>query len=138
MNNYYITDEEAKKQLESGYGEAEKILNDPDKLEKILQKLEKKLKDIPVLGENLSHIPAMISLIRSYIRKEYTELPKGSILAIISALLYFISPIDLIPDFIPGARYFDDVLVVARCWNAVENDVKEYMRWREENGFVVE
>lgn len=138
MDNYYITDEEAKKQLESGYGEAEKILNDPDKLEKFLQRLEKKLETVPLVGKKLSHVPAMVSLIKSYARKEYTKLPLGTGFAIVSALIYFLSPIDLIPDVLPGLGHIDDALVIEICWNFVEDDVEEYMRWREANGFVVE
>lgn len=57
----------------------------------------------------------MILLVRNYIKKEYTEIPLGSIIAIISALIYVISPADLIPDNIPGIGYLDDAAVVAVC-----------------------
>ncbi|WP_317336630.1 DUF1232 domain-containing protein [uncultured Ruminococcus sp.] len=106
-------------------------------MERLLQRLEKKLKSIPVLGEKLSYIPAMVSLIKSYIEKEYTDLPLGTIIAITSALLYFVSPIDLVPDSIPVIGYFDDAAVVAACWKLVESDVKEYLKWREDNNKVV-
>ena len=52
-------------------------------------------------------VPVMISLIKSYIEKEYTEIPLGTIIAVISALIYVVSPIDIIPDSIPGAGYID-------------------------------
>ncbi|WP_365728210.1 YkvA family protein [Ruminococcus sp.] len=106
-------------------------------MERFLQRLEKKLKSIPVLGEKLSYIPAMVSLLKSYIEKEYTDLPLGTIIAITSALLYFVSPIDLVPDSIPVIGYFDDAAVVAACWKLVESDVKEYLKWREDNNKVV-
>lgn len=73
----------------------------------------------------------MILLVRNYIKKEYTEIPLGSIIAIISALIYVISPADLIPDNIPGIGYLDDAAVVAVCWNLVESDVREYQKWRK-------
>ena len=137
MSNYNITDEEAKKQLESGYDKAKDILNNSDKLEKFLQDLETKLKMIPKLGENLSKIPIMVSLVRSYVKKEYTKIPMGSIIAIVSALLYFVSPIDLIPDFIPVAGYSDDVAVILVCWQYVKKDIEEYGRWRDQNSVVI-
>ena len=128
-----ISAEDAKKRLESGYEQAEKLLNDRDKLDEFLQKLEKKLKIIPIAGNALSSLPIMISLIKSYIQKEYTEIPLGTIVAIISASIYFLSPIDLILDTIPGVGYIDDAAVVAACLALVESDIEEYKKWRETN-----
>lgn len=128
-----ISEKEAKEKLESGYGEAEKLLNDKDKLEEFLQKLEKKLKTIPVAGNALSSLPIMVSLIKSYIQKEYTEIPLGTIIAIISASIYFLSPVDLIPDIVPGIGYIDDAAVVAACLALVGSDIEEYKKWREDN-----
>ena len=48
-------------------------------------------------------------------------------------LIYFVSPIDIIPDSIPAIGYFDDAAVVAACWKLVESDIEEYEKWREEN-----
>lgn len=79
----------------------------------------------------------MASLVRNYIRKEYTDIPIGSLIAIISSLIYFVSPIDIIPDSIPFLGYFDDAAVVAACWKLVEADVAEYIKWREDNGKIL-
>ena len=48
-------------------------------------------------------------------------------------LIYFVSPIDIIPDSIPAIGYFDDAAVVAACWKLVESDIEEYEKWRVEN-----
>jgi len=40
-------------------------------------------------------------------------LPKAAKVALAAAVLYLVSPIDLIPDFIPGLGYLDDVFVAA-------------------------
>lgn len=129
-----IDDEKVKKQFEEGKKKAKKLLDDEDKLEKLLQKMEKKLKVLPIVGDTFALVPAMISLVRSYVKKEYTEIPLGSILGIISALIYIVSPIDLIPDGVPGAGYLDDAAVMVICLKAgAEDDVKEYQKWREEN-----
>ena len=134
MNEKQITEEQAKKEYEKGIVEAEKLLKNPDKLEDLLQKLERKLKAIPLVGDSFSLVPAMISLVRSYIKKEYTEVPLGSIVGIISALLYILSPIDLFPDAVIGLGHLDDAAVVIACLKAgAEDDVKDYQKWREEN-----
>ena len=103
---------------------------DPDDIEKLLVKLEHKLKEIPKVGGVLSHVPVFISLIRSYVRKEYTTLPIVSAVGILTALIYFLSPVDMIPDAIPGVGLIDDAAVVAIVWTLVETDVENYQEWR--------
>ena len=118
-------------QLDKNKGEAEKLLQDRDKMEHFLARLETKLSLIPVAGNYLSDIPVLISLVRAYVDKTYVEIPIGSILAIISALIYFLSPVDLIPDIIPGLGYLDDVAVLGVAFKLVHDDVAEYKKWRD-------
>jgi len=132
MDNNF-DEKKALEELEKGYSEAEEILHDEDKMERFLQRLEKKLKTVPIAGEKLAVVPIMASLIRNYAKKEYTDIPIGTLLAMISALVYFVSPIDIIPDSIPVLGYFDDAAVVAACWKLVESDVDEYVKWRKDN-----
>lgn len=133
-----ISKEEANEELKKGYGAAKNMLENEDKLEKFLQRLEKKLKYVPVAGDKLSMVPTMASLIKSYVKKEYTEIPIGSIIAILSALIYFVSPVDLIPDAIPVIGLVDDAAVVAACLNFVNSDLEEYSNWREKNGKLID
>lgn len=123
--------------LKQNYNKAEKMLKDVDEVERFLQRLEKKLKTIPLAGDKLADVPIMASLVRSYIKKEYTDIPIGTIIAILAALIYFVSPIDIVPDSIPVIGYFDDAAVVAACWNLVESDVKEYQDWRIKNNKII-
>ncbi len=123
----------AELELAKGYDEATALLEDEDKVERFLQRLEKKLKGIPLAGNKLSYVPIMVSLVRNYVKKEYTDIPIGSIVAIVSALIYFVSPIDIVPDSIPIIGYFDDAAVVAACWKLVESDIDEYILWRKNN-----
>ena len=124
--------------FEDCQGKARKIINDPDAVERILQRLEKKLAEIPKLGDTLSEIPVLVSIIRSYIRKEYPALPITTAVGILAALIYFISPIDIIPDAIPGIGLIDDAFVIGLCLKFVSADVDEYRRWREETGRVLD
>ena len=124
-------DPKAQEELEKGYKKAEKVLSNSKKLDKVLVRTEKKLNLLPVVGTSLAMIPSMISLVRSYTKKEYTEIPIGTIIAIISALLYFISPVDLIPDVIPVAGHLDDAAVVGACLALVKSDLDDYKKWRD-------
>ena len=103
----------------------------PDDVERVLLKLEKKLAEIPKIGDKLAHIPVLISMVRSFIRKEYTALPIGSAVAALTALIYFLSPVDLIPDAVPVIGYLDDAAVLAIVWTLIESDVEAYLEWRD-------
>ena len=136
INN--IDDEKASDFYEKSSKEAEEILKDEDKAERFLQKLEKKLKTVPVAGSVLIYVPIMISLVRNYIKKEYTDPPVTTIASIIVTLIYFLSPIDLIPDTIPGVGYLDDAAVIAGCLALIKTDIEDYRLWRKNNGLELD
>ena len=127
-------EEAAHEILEHNYDEARKKLEDPDQVEKILQQVEKKLEKIPTVGDWFADLPATISLIRSYIRKEYSDVPIASIIAALAAALYVVSPVDLVPDFIPGVGMLDDAAVLVLCWKMIHDDVDKYQEWRKQAG----
>lgn len=137
-NEHRVSQQEALKQLECGYTQAQNVLENEDKLERFLQRLEAKMRAIPIAGEKLANLPVLVSLVKSYVKKEYTEIPLGTMIAVVSALAYFVSPIDLIPDAIPGVGHIDDAAVIAVCWELVESDVKEFQKWRAETGREVQ
>lgn len=117
--------------LKNNEEKAKKLLEDTDKLETFLINLENKLKLIPLAGNSLSNVPLLISCLRSYIKKEYTKMPLGSLIAILASLIYIFTPIDLVPDFIPGVGYLDDAAVITTCLKLVSSDLENYKKWRE-------
>ena len=133
-----ISEEEALQELKKGYGKAEQLLQSKDKIEEFLQKLERKIKTIPGAGGALANIPIMASLVKSYIKKEYTEIPLGTIIAVLSALIYYLSPFDLVIDGIPVLGSLDDIAVILACLKLVETDLKDYEKWRKENRKILQ
>ncbi|HFI0435297.1 TPA: YkvA family protein [Streptococcus suis] len=128
-----FNEKRAQKELKKGYRQAQSLLREPDKLEQFLQTLEKNLDRIPILGKEFKMLPLLISLLRSYFKKDYQEVPVATIVAIISALIYFLSPMDGLPDFIPLYGYSDDAIVLGVCWKIAQYDVKDYIEWRKKN-----
>ena len=130
-NSPKIDEKKAKKELEKGYEKAQELLDDNEKMGKFLQQLEKKLKVIP--EGTISMVPTMASMLKSYVKKEYTKVPVKTIIALISALLYVVLPIDVIADYIPVVGYVDDAAVVAACLKLIGSDLNEYQQWKQEN-----
>ncbi|MBP5279988.1 MAG: DUF1232 domain-containing protein, partial [Erysipelotrichaceae bacterium] len=117
---------------------AEVILDDEDRANDFADEAEAKAdrigrksifsKRMSVRGF-VSYIRLFTSLVRSYAKKEYREIPVGTIIAIVATLIYFVSPIDILPDFIPGFGYVDDAAVVAFCFMNVKSDLDLYRNW---------
>ncbi|RVU55455.1 YkvA family protein [Anaerosphaera multitolerans] len=126
-------DKKILKQFEKNKSKAEDLLKDKDKMDKFLERLERKLSSVPKIGEYLSDIPIFISLVRSYISGEYRVVPMGSLIAVVSALIYFLSPVDVIPDIIPGMGLVDDAAVISLAYFLVHDDIEEYKLWRDKN-----
>lgn len=129
-----ITVKKLKKALDTNSEEAKATINNEDKFERLIQRLENKLKLIPHIGKYISDIACMVSLVKSYIKKEYTDIPIGTIISIVSTLIYIVSPIDLIPDPIPGVGYIDDIMLFGWVLKSIRSDVEEYKKWRIDNG----
>ena len=49
---------------------------------------------------------------------------------VVAALLYFISPIDIIPDIIPVVGYADDVAVIAFVYKQVKDSIQSFLQQR--------
>ncbi len=131
-----ISEAQAQDALNSGMKDAERIVKDDHELEKFLQRLEQKMKRVPLVGKQLAAIPTLFSLVSSYSKQEYTDVPIGSIIAAVSALAYWLAPIDLIPDVIPVVGQLDDAAVATACLTLISSDLEEYENWREKTGIT--
>lgn len=107
------------------------LLKNAEKLEDLLVRVDEKFKSIPKVGEKLAYIPELALMIRSYIIGEYDDITAVEIVAIVAALIYFVSPIDIIPDVIHGVGFLDDAVVAGIVVSWCYEDIKKYMEWRE-------
>ncbi|MBE7641296.1 MULTISPECIES: YkvA family protein [Salegentibacter] len=96
--------------------------------EEIKSKFESKGK----LQRYVDDAQLLFNLLRDYASGNYREVPFNVVAAIGGALLYVLSPLDLIPDFIPIVGYLDDAAVIAFCLNLIEKDLITYKVWKAE------
>jgi uncharacterized membrane protein YkvA (DUF1232 family) len=68
-------------------------------------------------------------LLRAYTKREYTVVPWGSIVMVTIAILYFVSPIDLIPDWLPLAGFVDDAAVILFVIRQLKQDIDGFLAW---------
>ena len=82
-------------------------------------------------GKYAEYIPLFLGMLKDFFSKKYIEVPVGSIAAIICTLLYILSPVDLIPDFIPVIGLLDDIFILGLCISFVKKDIDKYKEWKK-------
>jgi uncharacterized membrane protein YkvA (DUF1232 family) len=96
------------------------------------QKLEELAGKIPGGLQGLwEDIKTMISLLKDYATKQYTDVPWKIIAAVAGAIAYFVMPVDVIPDIIPIAGYLDDAAVIKLCLDLAQRDLEAYRAWKK-------
>lgn len=101
--------------------------------EKIFDKEENlfnKFLNISNLKEYFEDFKDLFSLLKDFYNGNYKDVPWQVIASIGGSLLYVLSPIDLIPDFIPFVGYLDDALVFAACLKFAQVDLEKYRQWK--------
>lgn len=131
-----FTEEELKWALHANENKAGELLEDPEKWRKFKDKFDdflRKSYKIPVLGSVIDNIVSMVQIVDAYIKKEYIDVPWTSMLSIVGALIYILSPIDLIPDVIPFLGYVDDAAVVLFVLRlGVGHDLERFRSWQDQ------
>ena len=69
-------------------------------------------------------------VLRDYASGTYRKLPWKAVAAVAAAVVYVVSPFDLIPDFLGPIGFTDDVLVVALTWGLVKRELRDYCAWK--------
>lgn len=110
---------------------AEKIFKDKHKISKLLEDTIIKLnQNKGELGEVVEKIKLLFCMLKDYFKGDYKVVPKSTIITIIIALIYFITPVDIIPDILPIAGFFDDAVVIGIVLKRISLDIENYKKWR--------
>lgn len=118
--------------FEKAKDKAKTIMDDSQKTKKLLNDAIKKAdSEKGPLEKIWVDLQLMFGLIRDWLKGEYKEIPGGSIIAILGALIYFVSPIDVIPDFILGAGLIDDAFLIGLVIKQIRSDLNKYQAWKD-------
>ncbi len=101
--------------------DADKVMENQEKIENIMKNEN--------LRKYLDEIKTYFQMLGDIFTGNYKKVPIGTIAVIIGTMLYVLSPVDLIPDFLPGG-FVDDAGIVALCVSFVRRDVDEYRKFK--------
>lgn len=75
-------------------------------------------------------LKVLIRLLKAWSNRKYRVVPWKSILTVTAALLYFMNPFDLIPDFLLFG-FLDDALVIAKVLSSLKEDLAQFIIWEK-------
>jgi uncharacterized membrane protein YkvA (DUF1232 family) len=81
---------------------------------------------------------ALFRLIHAYYTKEYRDVRPGSIILGIAAVLYFLWPLDIVPDALPLAGWLDDAAVFSLVLNRLRSEIGKFLDWELRQGDCIE
>ena len=84
------------------------------------------------LGRAWDEITTFFRLLHAYADGRYRDVPWTVFAAIIAAVIYLVSPIDFIPDFIPVIGLTDDALVILAVAASVHVHLDRFRKWESE------
>jgi uncharacterized membrane protein YkvA (DUF1232 family) len=70
-------------------------------------------------------------LAKAYATGKYRHIPWKSLLIILAAIIYFVNPIDLIPDVIPLLGFTDDVGILLWVYQSMNSEVERFLSWEK-------
>ena len=109
------------------------ILQDPERLRELVGMSVKKIKELRDNSEEMQKFQQYVGtfnrMLKAYSSKEYQKTPWKSLLLVAGGIIYFVSPLDLIPDFIPVLGYLDDITVLLWIVNSIKGDLEDFEEW---------
>ena len=119
------------KSFQNALRKAAGIATSKEKISVLVTSVTDKMSDMDENKKNVNEffekVKTFLRMLRAYIRGEYRQIPFKSLLMIIGALIYFMMPIDLIPDFIPAMGLADDISILFLVFNSINEDVEAFL-----------
>lgn len=114
---------------------ARTYVGDPQRLVGLVEDATRKSREPQAgrLGESLEELKAIMRLTLAYARGQYREIPREKLLLAVGAVVYFLSPIDLVPDVLGKLGLADDALVLAFVLRQVHEEVEHFLVWEAAN-----
>jgi len=90
------------------------------------------------LAEIWDSLLASLRLLRAYAGGRYREIPWASLLSIVASIVYFVMPLDLIPDFILALGLIDDAALLGWILTSLKDDIDHFIEWEKSQPTVAE
>jgi uncharacterized membrane protein YkvA (DUF1232 family) len=102
---------------------ASKLLGNKAGLQRLLGRAVRLAPKLPRLASE--ELQALLRMIKAHVSRRYTNAPVGTVLKAIAAVIYFVDPLDIMPDPV----YIDDAAVITWVLNSMRMDLIRFRAW---------
>lgn len=118
--------------FKSAQNAASEYAENPKKLNALLDRALKKAHSSKQrLTEVWDSLLASFRLLRAYATGRYRDIPWTSLVSIVAAVIYFVMPLDMIPDFILALGLIDDAALLGWILSSLKSDIDNYIEWEK-------
>ena len=93
--------------------------------------MAKNIIKLGLLARLFQNLKLLLPLVKDYWKGAYRDVSTKSLIIFAAAILYIISPIDLIPDYIIGLGQIDDLAILSLSLYFLERDLLKYKEWKD-------
>jgi uncharacterized membrane protein YkvA (DUF1232 family) len=116
------------------YKKAERIITSDSKVSELLDEVFLKIgESSEVFYKVQDSVIALSRMLNAWMKGDYRNISTKSIIAVVAALIYFVNPLDLIPDFIPVIGQLDDIFVLGYLIKTLNKEIERFMAWEKEH-----
>lgn len=110
--------------------QAEEYASNPEKISDLLEEAQRKAeKNRDRISEALDGLQSLSRLLKAWLHGKYTTVPWRTIVLSIAAILYFVNPLDVVPDLLPAFGFLDDAGVLAFVLQSIRKDIDRFLDW---------
>ena len=81
------------------------------------------------INELLEHVQLFLRMIKKSFTGEYSSFSNKTLLSLVFGLLYFVTPMDVVPDFIPLLGFSDDLSIIYFIIKNFKSDIEAFKVW---------
>jgi len=109
---------------------AGEALRDPGRLARFLSSASAKATRVRgQLSRVLDDLRVLIRMVRAAGTGRYRELPWQGLLMATAAIIYFVNPMDLVPDWLHAVGLLDDATVIGLVVSALAEELQRFREW---------
>lgn len=119
---------------------AAELARDPQELSRLIEQARQKLSETRTPRRNPTsggpfgeELRTLLRLVRAWLSGRYRQVPWASMVAAVGAVLYFVMPLDAVPDVVPVLGLMDDAAVVAYVMKLIRDDLARFRQWETQH-----
>ena len=113
---------------------AQALVDQPGRVQALLGRAVTKLARSG--GDKFAQLRAQVALavelLRAWLAGDYRAISVQTVVVLLGGVLYFVVPMDVVPDFLLGWGFVDDAAVLSYVFHQLDSELSAFKQWQAE------